>query len=81
MVIGTGIVGQLAADMFKQVFIKLVWKVAWRAEVVNYFLKIFQSFSFFLEFKYPDWLIREFSPGAAVVFRLSFGLVCRVSSA
>ncbi len=41
MVIGTGVIGQLEVDMFKQVFIELIQKLSWRVHVVNYYLKIF----------------------------------------
>jgi len=43
MVIGTDVIGQLVVDMFKQVFIELIWKLSWGADFVNYYLKICSS--------------------------------------
>ena len=55
MVIGTDVIGQLVVDMFKQVFIELMRKVAWRADVVNYYFEnILKFFIYSLEFKYSD---------------------------
>jgi len=47
MVIGTGIIGQLVVDMFKQVFIELVRTVTWHADFVNYY---FENISRFFDF-------------------------------
>ena len=49
MVIGAVVIGQLVADMFKQVFIELMRKLSWRVHVVNYYFENILKFFYFTQ--------------------------------
>jgi hypothetical protein len=67
MVIGAVVIGQLVADMFKQVFIELMRKLSWRVHVVNYYLKICRDFMemspFGLDKNVPFWPVLPWQHG------------------